>query len=731
MIKSITIGDIATYRKPVTINPSKINFFYGGNGAGKSTLVRFIVSQAGNFPSVIMQSGESPERIVTYNRDFIDKNFRAETGLPGIFTLGQESVEIREEISSLRTDIDKAQREIDDTQQSIHTLEETESGIKNELTEKLWKTQQEYGATFSNALIGFRSSKEKFSQECIRVITQYDTINPPDIEELKQLYNAAYSKTMQRMELCPCIDTVKIKELHGNTIIKKIITGRVDTPIGSFIEYLHAGDWVKQGIGFAKAAHGKCPYCQRDLSCDLQKDLEDFFDESYQRDYSELSQFAATYKAVTGQIIASIDNILDNRLDGFNYANLETLKVNLYQHVEHNIAEIKRKTEQPSIVIELDDVIEQVDDINEQIAKINKQIDANNEIIENQKRSQEQCKVQVWLFLASLVQSETNEFMKKSAGYKKGLKNLKEKETSLKQKIEEAKKKITEKESSIVSVEPTVTAINTLLVTFGFSGFAIEADPTNPGTYRIIRSDKSDASKTLSEGEYTFITFLYYYHLCFGSQTGSGLTDKKILIIDDPVSSLDSTVLFVVATLIKEIIGKCRDNRDGITQLFLLTHNVHFHKEITYLGSRDKFSPNDVRYYIIRKNGEESSIDKYEDNPIRTSYELLWNDIKEPDRVSPEGILNTMRRILEHYFQVVGGIKYEKCIAEFTGEEKIICQSLIAFINDGSHSIFDDVSLTLDAASIEKYLNVFKLIFTKLNHKEHYDMMMSRSAATI
>ena len=89
-----------------------------------------------------------------------------------------------------------------------------------------------------------------------------------------------------------------------------------------------------------------------------------------------------------------------------------------------------------------------------------------------------------------------------------------------------------------------------------------------------------------------------------------------------------------------------------------------------------------------------------------------------------------MRRILEHYFQVIGGIKYEECINKFEGEDKLICKALIAFINDGSHSIFDDLVVSFDESSLENYLRVFKLIFERLHHIDHYNMMMRVNSDT-
>ena len=83
-----------------------------------------------------------------------------------------------------------------------------------------------------------------------------------------------------------------------------------------------------------------------------------------------------------------------------------------------------------------------------------------------------------------------------------------------------------------------------------------------------------------------------------------------------------------------------------------------------------------------------------------------------------------MRRILEYYFNIIGGLEYEKCIDEFEGEDKIIFKSLLSWINDGSHFINDDLVIYTEQENIEKQLKVFKEIFKKMGHDSHYDMMM-------
>ena len=83
-----------------------------------------------------------------------------------------------------------------------------------------------------------------------------------------------------------------------------------------------------------------------------------------------------------------------------------------------------------------------------------------------------------------------------------------------------------------------------------------------------------------------------------------------------------------------------------------------------------------------------------------------------------------MRRILEYYFNIIGGLDYEKSINEFDDEEKIIFKSLFSWINNGSHFINDDLVVYTEPENIEKQINVFKAVFKKLKHESHYNMMM-------
>ena len=217
---------------------------------------------------------------------------------------------------------------------------------------------------------------------------------------------------------------------------------------------------------------------------------------------------------------------------------------------------------------------------------------------------------------------------------------------------------------------------------------------------------------------------MYFYQLIKGNIEAKLSTKQKIIVIDDPISSLDSNILFIVSTLVKNIISDCLAGNNLIEQVFIMTHNIYFHQEIAFKGARQNRSSKTECFWTIRKKNNVSNIELSEDNLIQTSYELLWQEIKDTSKSSSVTIFNTLRRILEYYFNIIGKIDYEKCINNMDGEDKILCKSLLAFINVNSHMVNDDFVIIYDEDTISKYIKVFEKIFEITGHKAHYDMMM-------
>lgn len=180
--------------------------------------------------------------------------------------------------------------------------------------------------------------------------------------------------------------------------------------------------------------------------------------------------------------------------------------------------------------------------------------------------------------------------------------------------------------------------------------------------------------------------------------------------------------MFIVSYLVRDIINKCLAG-SNIEQIFVLTHNIYFHQEVCFKDRRKNLSETKERFWIVRKVNEETQITSYKDNQIHSSYELLWQEFKNPNTDSAL-ICNTMRRILEHYFTVIGHSDYTKLIETFKGNDKIICKSLLPYINTGSHTINDDFHLSVDKDMVDKYKDIFRKIFENTHQIDHYNMMM-------
>lgn len=250
--------------------------------------------------------------------------------------------------------------------------------------------------------------------------------------------------------------------------------------------------------------------------------------------------------------------------------------------------------------------------------------------------------------------------------------------------------------------------------------------------------------------------FLYYYHLVKGSLNSEAVKDK-IVVIDDPVSSMDSGALFIVSALVREMIEVCYNNTDYrshkvdgdyIKQIFILTHNVYFHKEITHHQAKRYHS---VSFYMIRKIENISSVklcvrqsqrvptEQENYNPIQNSYAALWDEYKELKTANT--VKNVIRHILEYYFiQICGyeGNDLHKIVLEqnkllFVDEVEgqkpnydryNLASSMLTYMNDGPAVISDGFNYIDDGSDVEQCKKVFELIFTAMHQEQHYKMMM-------
>jgi wobble nucleotide-excising tRNase len=382
-----------------------------------------------------------------------------------------------------------------------------------------------------------------------------------------------------------------------------------------------------------------------------------------------------------------------------------------------NLDLIEKKIQNPSLKISLEKSNALTQNYTKQVLLVNDFIQTHNKTVINYEAERELLIKQIWKFLLEELSDDINEASSKKSGIEKAISSLKGILSKRKLENQKLSQRNIELEQKIDSLKPTISEINKTLDKFGFHGFKIE-EAAKSGYYKIARDDNSDARKTLSEGEKTFISFLYFYYRIKGIIKGEEVGGKKIIVIDDPISSLDNNVIFVVSSIIKALINQVCKDASSISQIFIMTHNIFFHKEVTYLKKGD--STANRKFLIVRKNNGVSYLQSFDENPVLSTYQMMW---KELDIANTITVGNVMRRILETYFQHFGDTNLEDLPDEFSGDEKLICRSLISWIHDNSHNITDDIYYSLSEITMEKYKNVFRQIFDKKGHLPHYEMM--------
>ncbi|MGL2577205.1 ATP-binding protein [Helicobacter pylori] len=731
-ISQISLKKVATFdENGASFEDLKsINFIYGANGSGKTTISSFLKNLAENgiedkfANSKIEWCNNESLKIEVYNKQFKEEQFR-NSQVKGIFTLGKKTNENLEKIESKKELINKENEKKIKNKESLKKItqekEKEEKDFTDSCWEKLYKKNEE---DFKETLEGFKR-KEKFKEKILREF-ENDKHNQSEIvglEKLKEKIGIVFGENQTELALLEC-DLTDFDSIENHSIWEQKIVGSGGVAIADLIKKLSNEDWVAQGREYVKD-NSICPFCQKEtITKEFKKQLESYFDTSYQESTDTIKKIKEDYTNKTAKVLERLNEIIKTEQNKLDTENLKRIIETLRSKINVNQQKILDKSKEMSRSFKLDSTKNEIDAIKDLIAKANEKITNHNETIKDIKTQKETCVEQTWKFLINEFKNDIQEYNKKYCGLKKGINNLEKEISENQEKIKKLENEIKELEKNMVSIKPIVNEINALLKGYGFTNFGL-ACTEDEKFYRIQRENGQLVGETLSEGEVTFITFLYYYHLAKGSLKENDISKNKVLVIDDPISSLDSNILFIVSVLVKDLMKKTMEEKTNIKQMIILTHNTYFYKEITYDLKRHqgKYS-----FWIIKKNNNVSKIKDYKENPIKNSYELLWQDIKQAkeNNISWVSLQNVMRRIIEYYFRILGDFKHNDNLSEcFENiEEKQVCNSFISWFNDGSHGFSDDLFVQSQDISIETYLKVFEKIFKETGHEAHFKMMM-------
>lgn len=722
MINNIILKNVATYEKDTEtiIKPSKINFIYENNGTGKTTITRVIENPDKYEDSKLLWDKNIECSRLVYNQDFVKSNFNPETKLRGIYTLGEESEEIYKNIEKLTIEKKEILANKETKNEQLIQKEESIKVYKQSIEELFWNNyKKNYCDKVIDVYRGSINKKENFLEKCLSIEELDNNIS---FEDILEEYKTLYENELKEQKLIEKIDTNKFKQIISSDILTTKIIENKDITLSQLIEDLENSKWVEEGIKYLEKSENRCPFCQKDLQKEFIQNINLLYDEKYKKQKNDLN----TTKSDFDNICNDINTLLKENTSIFNDSQLV---IDVNEYIDSIRKEIAEKIDDPKYICKIDKDKTVLDNINKVIESTNKKIQSNNLKIKNIEESKNELKRKAWIFIRTISDNDIQKYNIEIKERTIEIQKIKLDFEKLNTELSNKEKEIENLENSITGITKTINQINDLLKKFNFNNFSLKENDDNL-TYSIIRPNGEDATQTLSEGEFSFISFLYFYNLVFGSRNRKGLQEEHILIIDDPVTSMDSNVLFIISTLIRNLIELCIDEKRNINQIFILSHNVYFFKEVSFLyGKEGKAKTKEkFKFLTVQKiNGISKIEDHQYNNPIKNSYELLWDSLRKKD-YNDDSNLNNMRRILEQYFHTIGNgnpnNRNKELINKFDEKDRLIVKSLLSFINDGSHSIMDGLYMAPDINLNQTAFRLFREIFKELGHINHYNMMM-------
>ena len=752
MITSINIKNIATYDpvNGVEINGlKKVNFFFGFNGSGKSTIGKYLnnlsVEQSKSSKDFDLCSNvgydDTLHQILSFNEDFVEENFISKSELKGIFSLNESNDIIDQQIIAEEERIKSFQTEIERNKIRIEIFSKDEESKKDYLIKHCWSQRKTF-EPFTKISLEHSGSKPNHFEEIKKALAT-PLPNIKSIDELSNSYQTLYEKELKKINLK--IDpkayfAIRRLEVNLESLLQAVIIGNEDVDIAGLIQSYKSRSWVEQGLKFIDNQNATCPFCQNEtIDVDLREQFSKYFDKTYKEKIAEIERLKSLYDLKSKTLISNLLAIQNE----FNSNNVvSNLVIILKEFFKINLDIIQDKIDNSNERNSINSIVSIKNELSEIIKLINK----NNQLYSDLDENKAFFLVDIWNFMAYNCLNEVLIYNLIEPKYPR-LNTLAYLLISNNEdKIVTAKGEIEKLRGETVDTKVAVENINTILNNAGFEGFEIAEKEkiNNISKYFLKRPGTEEGMpvfKSLSEGEKNFIAFLYFHQLCIGTDDlKNNRSKKKIIVIDDPVSSLDSQSLFIISTLIRELIERKGDKpkadkqellNTNIAQTFILTHNFYFYKEVSF---ERIICTNYIHFHIKKFNNKTQIVGQHE-RVIKDDYSLLWTTLKDlkSDNLATSAsnilISNTMRRILESYVNFIGlGTDSWSSILSNENEEPyyyIKC-AFISTINNESHKVG-----ALDSIYYQKIINeqpkvlfdVFLSIFKTIGW-EHYEMMM-------
>ncbi len=725
MITKVILKNVASYGEDPAIleTDKKINLIYGLNGTGKTTFSKYFQNSSDSCFYNCSIQGLNKEKILVYNQKFIKDNFYEDTQ-KGIFSLKSENKEAKEKIDLAIETIKKINTEIKNDklktgfQVDLDNKQKDIEVLQNITEEKTWEIKTKYSG--GDRILEFCLEGEMGSKTVL--LDYISKLSKPLSQPSKTIGELKKEAEATQGENAKTYDENLIKKVNfefwkieEKQIFKEVIIGNENSQVAALIKKLNNSDWVKKGKEFIKKPHEEneiCPFCQqKTVTQHFYQEIQSYFGEAYQIKILELENLDKVYwneyqqaKNLEKELL-KIDFIKTKEIE------FKLLFNNFIDKVSSNWSKISNKLKSPNIIIDIKTSILDQNALNKFLDIIIEEIKAHNQKINNKLKTKNQIIEKFWEIMRFDYDQTIENFTTQKLKLKNEKLNIETKIFDLNASIDEQQKIIKAAQKEMVNIQDAIDVINSELIFFGLDGFSII--PADKESYKLRRPNEDITRfETLSEGEKTVISFLYFLELCKGKEKDDEVSTEKIVVIDDPISSLSHMYIFNVSQLIRKNFFN-----DEFKQVFIFTHNLYFFHELLH-----KQKDNNISLFRLCRS-KFSQLLKMNRKDIQNEYESYWQILKDYNvgKATEVILANAMRNILERFFGFIEKHDFNELTQKLEKDEKN--KFFIRYINKESHS--DPINIS-DTKEIDPQIfkAAFKKIFEDSGYIKHYKKMM-------
>lgn len=717
MINRILLRNVSSYSPTsvVAIAPLKrVSVFYGQNGTGKTTISSYLQNPTdARFNLCQLDPVKIDREILVYNHIFMEKNFHEAASQAGVFTLNEGNIEADKAIAAAEQAINSLTVTHNAHMAEGNHAKATQETARDKLKDNAWKLK----GRFDNSALAYCFSRLNTKDKLLEAASQIALASTADTAE-GLLAEATQLQGASDVEL-PGIPRLRFEGagIEADPILAEVIAGTGDSYLSALIQELGNSDWVKHALRFESHSKDQCPLCQQPLPGNFYAEIHKVFDQTYEKRLTTLTTLQQQYTVAAERLLRQSEAPI------YNVESIQIHVANLRAVLQKNIQAIAAKAVSPSTIAFLNATDVMITSLNDAISVEQQKVDEINAKIKHKQAHLNSIKDRFWVWFRNECEPHLAAFDTEDHLLTQKRQTAKDRVVQIRAEIAAQRDIITASRAETTNVDQSVESINQWLQTLGLKGFELIKEESAVPQYRLHRPGQIDGVfKTLSEGEKTLISFLYFLEVCNGelNAAGGGLKSERIIVIDDPISSLSHNYVYDIASLIRRLV---LHPKTRFKQVIILTHNLFFFHEMHKLLKDDK--EDSLALFRITK-ADYSTVVPMRENEIQNDYQAFWQTLKDAlnGSVSPNVIPNIMRNILEQYFTFVHQKDSLRQALQELSDENPQFRALYRYVNRESHA--DSVNLT-DFGEIDPQVFVerFKDVFTKTKFEAHFDKMMA------